>query len=336
MREPEANSTSFGTFLLAVKRHWLTLAGGGLIMVIVLPLFERLSGKNVPTWVYITVLIAFALWACFLAWRDAQRGRAGISDLGTQRREMIAERLGQLIKESPPITPPWLAVHGAGEGLAELGRAQAHRTQVIDFLAVHWPEGVKRFEEKGTRGLEELLAEALQGEARDKNLPVLKGEIQDLMMMGLTGDDDTRACGIWLRAYIFNDSDCETGIKNFRFRVETSTEAFESLYPEEGTFPQIYDDETMRHRALRGEIETKRFPDLVEFMKSGKTIIRGKPLTGYLQFRMKRPDFKDFHFGEHTRLIVIDTFGNDHSLPFKPTALHPKDRLTLPASFKDI
>lgn len=78
---------------------------------------------------------------------------------GDKRREMIVERLEQLIKESPPVTPPWYAVHGAGEGLAEIGRIKGHRARILDFLEVHLPEGVKRFERQGTRALEQLLAE---------------------------------------------------------------------------------------------------------------------------------------------------------------------------------
>jgi hypothetical protein len=169
------HNTSVWAFIRAVGRHWTTLMSGGVVTV-ALGILERFSGKNVPLLVYGFILVLFALMACYLAWRDSQKDRATLPDTDRKRREMIAERLAQLIKESPSVTPPWLAIHGAVEGMAEVARITAHRTTAINFLEVHCgPEAVNRFERQGTRGLEELLAETLREE--DKTKPWIKGEI---------------------------------------------------------------------------------------------------------------------------------------------------------------
>src|SRR5258708_7577946 len=112
MSKSETQSTTVWAFLRAVGHHWTTLMSGGVITVL-LGVFERLSGKSVPLWVYVAILIFFALLACYLAWRDSQKERTTVPDAGRQRRKMIAERLEQLIKESPLVTPPWIAIqHG--------------------------------------------------------------------------------------------------------------------------------------------------------------------------------------------------------------------------------
>ena len=76
---PESgNSTNVVAFIRAVLRHWLALMGGGAIMV-ALGLFERFSGKNVPLWVYVCVLVFFVFFACYLAWRDERKAVTQIS-----------------------------------------------------------------------------------------------------------------------------------------------------------------------------------------------------------------------------------------------------------------
>jgi hypothetical protein len=62
------NST-FKGFLKAVGKHWVTLMGGG-IGVVALGLFERFSGKIIPLWAYISILVFFVFVASYLAWRD--------------------------------------------------------------------------------------------------------------------------------------------------------------------------------------------------------------------------------------------------------------------------
>ena len=208
----KADNTSVWAFIQAVGSHWTTLMSGGVVTV-ALGVFERFSGRNVPLWVYGLVLVLFALMACYLAWRDSQKEHGAGSDISRQRRNMIADRLAQLIKESPPVLPPSFAVQGAMDGLAEVGRIKGHRSRIIDFLEVHCgPEAVTRFEKHGTVGLEQLLAEMLRED--DKTKPWIKGEIEEVIVETalpeekIAGFDYYMTMRFWLRS--------ETVPTNFR------------------------------------------------------------------------------------------------------------------------
>jgi hypothetical protein len=96
----------------------------------------------------------------------------------TRRRVMLINRLEQLIKESPPVAPPWYQCMETLKGYREWHGSRHIRNQVLAFLEVHWPEAVERFERQGTRGLEELLAECLKED--DKTRPNIKGEITEV------------------------------------------------------------------------------------------------------------------------------------------------------------
>jgi hypothetical protein len=45
---------------------------GGVVTVAV-ALVERWTRQNVPTWIYVSILLGFVLCACYLAWRDVKR-----------------------------------------------------------------------------------------------------------------------------------------------------------------------------------------------------------------------------------------------------------------------
>ncbi len=64
--------TTIWSFLRAVAANWVALMGGGAIIVL-LGIGERISGRDVPLYVYIGLLILFTIFACFLAWRDERR-----------------------------------------------------------------------------------------------------------------------------------------------------------------------------------------------------------------------------------------------------------------------
>jgi len=64
---PVANFTGF---LHAIAKHWVALMSGG-AAVVILGLFERFSGKDVPLWAYAFVTIGFVIIAAYLTWRDA-------------------------------------------------------------------------------------------------------------------------------------------------------------------------------------------------------------------------------------------------------------------------
>jgi hypothetical protein len=136
---------------------------GGVVMV-ALSIFERLSGKSVPLWVYGFVLLFFAFLACYLAWRDSQKALASISETGQQKRQFLAERINTLLREAGEVDYGEMEL-SAGSGRGEMVRWANHRARVHHFLQAHFDSGtVKRFEGKGNRVLEELLEKVLTDE----------------------------------------------------------------------------------------------------------------------------------------------------------------------------
>lgn len=59
----------FWRFVRAVTGHYYVLVGGGAAIVGVLQLGERLAGIEAPIEVYLALLAALFVYACFLAWR---------------------------------------------------------------------------------------------------------------------------------------------------------------------------------------------------------------------------------------------------------------------------
>ena len=159
MVESEHVDSNALAFLRAVKQHWLTLMSGGVITV-ALGIIERLSGKNVPLWVYAIIVLSFVVLACYLAFRDEHQKAIG-SDTGERRREFLAQRLTQLLKEAAEVDFGAVQI-GGGRGIGALTRSANHHGRVRSFLEAHWDAPiVKRYEEDGNRVLEELLAEVL-------------------------------------------------------------------------------------------------------------------------------------------------------------------------------
>src|SRR5215217_6177665 len=113
MAESEHADSNALAFLRALKGHWLTLMSGGVITV-ALGIFERLSGKNLPLWVYAVIVLSFVVIASYLAFRDERQKAIG-SDAAERRRNFLAQRLTQLLKEAPP-PPPRPASPPGGRG----------------------------------------------------------------------------------------------------------------------------------------------------------------------------------------------------------------------------
>jgi len=158
MPQESDNSTTVWAFLWAVKDHWIALMSGGVITVL-LGVFERLSGKGVPLWVYIGILIFFAFLACYLAWRDERKKAARLDGWGNNRREFLADRLRALLGEAGQVDLGFGSSRD-DSNISALLRWSNHRGRIVRFLEVHYDaETVKRFERDGTRVLEELLAD---------------------------------------------------------------------------------------------------------------------------------------------------------------------------------
>jgi hypothetical protein len=177
------------------KEHEKVELGSGAIVALVAALISFFLGGAGWSVIPLAIVAFFATVALVFFWhrisaagefhahwkRQAESNslsESGDAGQRTRRRVMLINRLEQLIKESPPVAPPWYAVHGDVEGLPGVARITAHRNQVLAFLEVHWPEAVERFERHGTRGLEELLAECLKED--DKTRPNIKGEITEV------------------------------------------------------------------------------------------------------------------------------------------------------------
>jgi membrane protein implicated in regulation of membrane protease activity len=121
------NSTNVLAFIRAVLDHWTTLMSGGIITVL-LGVFERFSGKNVPLWVYGGILIFFAFLACYLAWRDARKAVTQTS-LNEQKRQFLAGRLQSLLNEAGTVEHGWVSLR-SDEGMEKIGRATAYQDRV--------------------------------------------------------------------------------------------------------------------------------------------------------------------------------------------------------------
>jgi len=161
MAEPQSARTSFLAFLREVGKHWSTLMSGGVITV-ALGIFERLSGKAIPLWVYGCVLVCFVFLACYLAWRNERQNH--LNDGSKDKRAILIERLSALVKEAGDVDYGIVSLSTV-EGLDKVGRADGHRKRVKKFLAIHYDaKMVERYETEGTGLLEELLADCYRSE----------------------------------------------------------------------------------------------------------------------------------------------------------------------------
>jgi hypothetical protein len=113
--ESNLTKTHLFTFLSAALSHWITLMSGGLITV-ALGIFERVTGRNIPLWVYVGIITGFAFSGCYLAWRDErikknaiiQQLEHEIAELKDRkeekaRRRFLRERLGEFLDEGEKI-----------------------------------------------------------------------------------------------------------------------------------------------------------------------------------------------------------------------------------------
>lgn len=98
MPSEEVANLSILTFIHAVIHRWVVLMSGGIVTV-ALGIFERVSGRNIPLWAYVCVLIAFAFSACYLAWRDAQRKLAKKKpDINGEVKTVYFVKIAKLVK----------------------------------------------------------------------------------------------------------------------------------------------------------------------------------------------------------------------------------------------
>ena len=166
---PESkNSGSVGAFFLAVKRHWVTLVGGCTVIVLI-GIFEKISGKNIPLWIYLGLLTLLFCTACYLAWRDARTAVTQIS-LHEQKRQFLAGRLQSLLNEAGTVAYGWIPL-GSDEGMEKIARATAYHDRVKNFLKQHYgPETASRYDNENSNLLESLLADCYREETKSNTI----------------------------------------------------------------------------------------------------------------------------------------------------------------------
>jgi hypothetical protein len=81
-------------YIRAVTTHWVALMSGGAIIV-ALGLLERFSGRTVPTYVYVGVLILFIFIACYQAWRTERKRRIESESMLSQVKTELLEEKGK-------------------------------------------------------------------------------------------------------------------------------------------------------------------------------------------------------------------------------------------------
>jgi hypothetical protein len=125
---------------------------------VLVSIFEKISGKNIPLWIYLVLLALLFCTACYLAWRDAQTAVTQIS-LNEQRRQLLAERLQSLLNEAGSVEYGWVSLSSNG-GMEKIGRATAYDNRVKNFLEQRYgPEVASRYDNERSDLLESLLAD---------------------------------------------------------------------------------------------------------------------------------------------------------------------------------
>jgi hypothetical protein len=130
--------TDLKQFARAVVSHWITLMGGGAIIVAV-GIFERRSGKDISWPIYVALICVLLVIASFLAWRDNQREIKGLQ-------QALAKEQDPIRREFEAIRLRLLTTIQATEITKELGNLKAlilsrrellNRKDVGDFF-IKW------------------------------------------------------------------------------------------------------------------------------------------------------------------------------------------------------
>jgi hypothetical protein len=312
-------------FLRAVKGHWLTLMSGGVITV-ALGIFERLSGKNLPLWVYAVIVLSFVVIASYLAFRDERQKAIG-TDAGERRRDFLAQRLTQLLKEAAEVDFGAVSL-GGGRGIGALTRSANHHARVRSFLEAHWEAAiVKRYEEDGNRVLEELLAEVLSDDQAAKpKLAIAAPKLEIKVVEAIYAwTEDTRVqvhhvprdspCFITLSVKITNPRSSPISLDSFKLYLDLDGKEYIS-YAEETSFGRRLID---RFGNDGGEYEYQSNLNAKE--NKPVTIIQDQPKEGTLQFVIREVTYiQSITIGTDEKLggasftlVVLDTNWEKHT-----------------------
>lgn len=125
------------TFLLRVGSHLIIVMGGGALIVLMVA-WEHYNNRNLSWNAYVYILLASLFIACYLAWRDEMRGRAGAEQrLDAQvQSAFIRKELGKHIDEGFAL----LSKLDAREVNPPLDRAGKWTAKVEEFISEHLGE----------------------------------------------------------------------------------------------------------------------------------------------------------------------------------------------------
>jgi hypothetical protein len=319
MPKPTSQGITVWAFLRVIWKHWITLVGG-CALVVLLGIFQTVSGKNIPLGVYLGLLALLFCVACYLAWRDSQKASAPDHD---RRRHFRAERLNALLNEAAEIDLRGSARLGTPEGMEKMIRRAGHHTRVLQFLQAHYePETVNRFEEKGNRVLEELLAENLSDEENPKLRPAEYPKLEIEIKQTAFDFTDDKRIGTANRSAFPND-DCfvtlflkinprpvPVAIKTFKLNLLVDEKEFVS-YAESQVFNYRFVDldGTEAGDGSHNQNLNERPPLLID----------DRPVEGSLQFIFKELQYMKLLIekidleGSPFTLLLIDTDGERHT-----------------------
>lgn len=295
---------SFKNFLRAVASHWVALVGGSTIIVL-LGVGERLSGRNVPLWVYICLLIALALLASFLVWRD-ERNKVierdlQISDLvqkaGSTRSMFMTSRLTAFLEEAAEVS----VLAGSAVTIEQLARYEQFVKRVENFLETFSGRAaVIRFRATKALALEEMINEFLSGTAETANVNAhakLVGFFQDASinyyydeverpeLSAIFEPQPILGTDIVIYVRLVNVNPTPTRLHNFSLVIESEDGGrWVAEYPKE---PEPHNSSEVAWTPPEIIAQEKRMTNLIAYLDDpSKVAIQGLGIDGYIAFRV--------------------------------------------------
>jgi hypothetical protein len=294
---------SFRNFLRAVASHWVVLVGGSTVIVL-LGVGERLSGRNVPLWVYIFLLIALALWAGFMAWRD-ERNRVierdlQIADLvqkaGSTRSMFMTSRLTAFLEEANEVS----VLPGSTVTIEELARYEQFVKRVENFLETFsGPAAVIRFRATKALALEEMINEFLSGKAemvsnthaklvgffQDASITYYYDNVERSELAAICEALPIRGTDIVIYVRLVNVNPTPTRLHNFSLVVESESGGrWIAEYPKE---PELHESTEFVWIPPESIAQEERMTNLINYLDDpSKLAAQGLGIDGYVAFRV--------------------------------------------------
>jgi hypothetical protein len=242
------------------KEHEKVELGAGAFLAFVIALISFFLGGAGWVAIPLAVIAFFAtialifFWHCISAagefhahWKREAESKSSLlesSDVKKRRREFLAERLSQLLKEAAEVDFGAVRL-GGGREMAKLARSANHHGRVRRFLEAHWDEAtVKRYEADGNGILEQLLAEVLVDDRDAKpRLAITSPKLEMKIIEAIYAwSEDTKIgrlydppCFITMLVEIRNPRTVPISIEMFKLSLRLSSREYVS-YAEDNVF----------------------------------------------------------------------------------------------------